>query len=591
MDSARESQPSRDGAWPDDEGCSAWHPGVAANIPSAFRGLETIAREDCATVCVEELDRLQDLTGLPAEALAAFRPSRLALHEVIVRVTADIAVAEGEAEEDFGHNFRRIARRILEHDVAPRLPEIDAAHQALLQEAEERAGDILAGTLFADTQPPKPPRQGWFRRFFAPPPAQRATPPAESVAERDYRVVADYKAAGLAAADPLGQAVYKSLYRILGAILARRGRVAAEPALLARMVARHVGNTHGSALLGRHIAPWVEAAIGREGYARVVERAAPVLISLKGASAAGKSSLRPMLRTVMRELGMEPEGYATISPDVWRRLLLDYEALGPARKYAGHLTSRELLVIDGKLDRYIRAKANQRQALPHFLVDRFRFDSFSSEQVARVLHNTYAKHVETMVMYFVITPPEETVERGWRRALERGRYKAVEDFLGHGVEAYTGMPKIFFKWLAYKRPVFRYTFVDNRVPKGSFPRTVARGDQDRIVIFDPLPLVDIVRYQKVNIHAASAAALYPADADLSVAANAGFLREIARRIPCVELAAGASGTTYLRIVGRAAEVVDAALFARAMADAELAAAIESIAPDLAQAANGGRAEA
>ncbi|MDV7399474.1 hypothetical protein RZS08_49130, partial [Arthrospira platensis SPKY1] len=118
-------------------------------------------------------------------------------------------------------------------------------------------------------------------------------------------------------------------------------------------------------------------AIEREGYPRVPIRAAPVLISLKGPSAAGKSSIRPMVKRLMHDNGIEPDGYATISPDVWRRLLLDYASLGEAYKYAGHLTSRELMVIDAKLDRYIRDKANRLNAIPHLLVDRFRFDSFS----------------------------------------------------------------------------------------------------------------------------------------------------------------------------------------------------------------------
>ncbi len=86
------------------------------------------------------------------------------------------------------------------------------------------------------------------------------------------------------------------------------------------------------------------------------------------------------------------------------------------------------------------------------LVDRFRFDSFSTERISKVLHGTYVRHVDTMYMYFVVTPPHATVERGWERGLQTGRYKAVEDFLDHSVEAYVGMPKILFKWLANDRP-------------------------------------------------------------------------------------------------------------------------------------------
>ncbi|MDP2809655.1 MAG: hypothetical protein Q8O34_05855, partial [Rhodocyclaceae bacterium] len=382
---------------------SAWNPGVGTGIPREFRALETIFRPECVFTGVEEIDEFAALTGLPHEELTVFRPRRLALHEIIIRVTADIAVAEGDEEEDFGRNFRRIAAKIRDGYVAPHMGEIEQAYAGLGQRADDLVREILAETLFAP--PPAMAPRGWFDRWRAQKPSSSAP---ESVAEREYRIVASYKTMGLGAADPLRRAVYKSLYRVLGAIAGKRGRLGADRDLLATLVARHVRNSHGSQLIGQAIAPCVDAAIEREGYARVATHEKPVLISLKGASAAGKSSLRPMLKQILREQGIAADGYATISPDVWRRLLLDYESLGPARKYAGHLTSRELMVIDGKLDRYIRDKANREGAIPHLLVDRFRFDSFTAEKVARVLHDTYARYVDTMYMYFIVTPPEET---------------------------------------------------------------------------------------------------------------------------------------------------------------------------------------
>ncbi|MBI5900774.1 MAG: hypothetical protein HZB40_16290 [Rhodocyclales bacterium] len=556
-----------------DDGHSAWNPGVGAAIPREFRALETIFRPERVFAAAGEIDELASLTGLAAEELTAFRPSRLVLHEIIIRVTAEIAVAEGEEEEEFGRNFRRIATRIGEAYVAPHLAAIEQAHAELCRRAAIAADEILGETLFAPA-PAAAPRR-WFRRR---PPARPAA--TESAAEREYCIIAGYKAAGPASAEPLRRAVYKSLYRVLGAIAGRRGRLGADRELFVRLVARHVGNSHGSQVVGEMIAPLFDAAIAGEGYTRVARRDKPVLISLKGASAAGKSSLRPMLKKLLREQGIEPDGYATISPDVWRRLLLDYESLGPARKYAGHLTSRELMVIDGKLDRYIRDRADRAGAIPHLLVDRFRFDSFTAEKVGRVLHDTYARYVDTMYMYFIITPPEETVERGWRRALERGRYKAVEDFLAHGVEASRGMPKILFKWLASPRPDYRYVFLDNRVPKGTFPRTIARGDRSGMVVFDPVALVDVERYQKIDIHAASPAEVYPAAADMAVEANCGFLRECVRRIPRIDLVDPDSGTAYLRISRNRVEILDAAVLARAREDAQRAAALAAMAPDI-----------
>ena len=238
------------------------------------------------------------------------------------------------------------------------------------------------------------------------------------------------------------------------------------------------------------------------------------------------------------------------------------------------------MVIDGKLDRYIRDRANREGGIPHLLVDRFRFDSFTAERVGRVLHDTYAKYVDTMYMYFIITPPEATVERGWQRALERGRYKAVEDFLGHGVEACRGMPKLLFKWLASPRPDYRYVFLDNRVPKGTFPKTVARGDRHGMSIYDPLALVDIERYQKINIHAGSPAQVYPPAAEMAVAANCGFLRECVRRIPRIELIERASGIAYLRVSRDRVDILDATVLARALGNAELATALTAMAPGI-----------
>lgn len=550
---------------------SAWNPGVGPGIPRQFRPLETIFRPECALAAVAEIDELAALTGLPAEELSVFRPQRLALHEIIIRVTADIAVAEGEEEEDFGRNFRRIATRIHDAYVAPHLHEIEQAHAELVRRIDVLVREVLAASLFAP--PPAAAPRGWFGR-------RRAEKPVavESATEREYRIIAGYKALGPASADPLRRAVFKSLYRVLGAIAGKRGRLGADQDLFARLVIRHVGNSYGSQLIGELIAPLFDAAIEGEGYTRVAKREKPVLISLKGASAAGKSSLRPMLKRLMREQGIEPDGYATISPDVWRRLLLDYESLGPARKYAGHLTSRELMVIDGKLDRYIRDKANREGAIPHLLVDRFRFDSFTAERVARVLHDTYAKYVDTMIMYFIVTPPEETVERGWQRALQRGRYKAVEDFLGHGVEACRGMPKILFKWLASPRPEYRYVFLDNRVPKGTFPKTIASGDRSGMFLYDPVALVDIERYQKINIHAGAPDQVYPPAVEMAVAANCGFLRECVRRIGTIDFVERGSGRSYLRARQGSFEVLDAALLARVMGEPEVAAALREIAP-------------
>ncbi len=458
---------------------SAWNPGIDSEIPAAYRELETIYDPANVFTTLEEVDQLAAETGLSPEELVSFRPHRLVLHELIVRITADIVVLEGETEEDLGINFRDIARRIFGHYVIPRLMQIEHAFDTIQTRVEEVTRAEL-GAALARLDPVAAAPPGWWQRLTG----ARRKPAAAPLSrqEREFEMINSFKQRGLGADGELEATVYRSLYRVLGSIASTRGFVGSDLDYLARICVRHACNRLGSRDLGRRVGELVAAAIDAEGYEAIPDAEKPVLISLKGASAAGKSSLRPMLRAMMAELGIERHGYGTISPDIWRRLLLDYDALGEAYKYAGRFTSHEVNIIDNKLDHYIRAKAERQHSIPHLVVDRFRFDSFASEKITRVLHKTYVRYIDTMYMYFIVTPPAATVERGWERGLARGRYKAVEDFLGHCVEAYAGMPKLLFKWLANTRPRYFFEFLDNSVAKGTYPELIARGTQGSMQI-------------------------------------------------------------------------------------------------------------
>ena len=65
-----------------------------------------------------------------------------------------------------------------------------------------------------------------------------------------------------------------------------------------------------------------------------------------------------------------------ISPDIWRKQLLDYGSLSSAYKYAGAFTADELQIIDRKLDRYMARKFAEGR-MSHLLIDRFRFEQAS----------------------------------------------------------------------------------------------------------------------------------------------------------------------------------------------------------------------
>ena len=133
--------------------------------------------------------------------------------------------------------------------------------------------------------------------------------------------------------------------------------------------------------------------------------------------------------------------FALISPDIWRKQLLDYGSLGAAYKYGGAFTGDEVRIIDLKLDRYMAKKAERGQ-MPHLLIDRFRFDSFAPDS-DEAGSNLLTRFGHVVYLFFMITPPESLVERAWNRGLEFGRYKAVDDTLAHSIEAYSGMPRAF----------------------------------------------------------------------------------------------------------------------------------------------------
>ena len=185
---------------------------------------------------------------------------------------------------------------------------------------------------------------------------------------------------------------------------------------------------YGSDVIGRLVDPLLRRPPRRWSRTRCLPpQDHPVVMNTKGASASGKSTLRPRQRQLARDIGVRWSEFALISPDIWRKQLLDYGTLGPAYKYGGAFTGEELQIVDKKLDRYMARKA-ERGEMTHLLIDRFRFDSFAPDS-DEAGSNLLTRFGHDVYLFFMITPPEALVERAWKRGLEIGRYKAVDDTL------------------------------------------------------------------------------------------------------------------------------------------------------------------
>jgi hypothetical protein len=528
-----------------------WNPGLQSQIPADLLPLATIYRPEYVRTTLREARELADLTGLPMEDLVAFRPERLVVHELLALVTADFTVEDGHKTEDLGINFRRMTDALLTRHIAPHMAEIIAAYDALGLQLHAAVSAELERGLHEDAAATL--QRGFWDRLLG----KRKT--ASSVDEgetTDVRAIRRWEAQANAATDPL---------------------IRAAATALARVATDLACNEYGSEDIGSLIEPYVQRGAGIEGFRCLPVQHKPVVMNTKGASAAGKSTLRPLQRALAARIGVSWQDFALISPDIFRKFLLDYSTLGPAYKYAGSFSGHELQIVDHKLDRTMARKA-KRGAMSHLLIDRFRFDTFApASDVAG--SNLLTRFGSLVYLFFLITPPDATVERAWYRGLEVGRYKAVDDLLAHNIEAFSGVPEVFFTWALAADKKVHYEFLDNSVALGETPRTVAFGWNGEMHVLDVGGMLDIERYRKIHVEARTPREVYPGAAEMTPENNTQFLAQCIRRLPIVNFADRSSQRIWLRMEQGKPAWFDPAALALAITDPETRAGIAAIAPE------------
>jgi len=552
----------------------AWNPGLESELPREYWPLSTVYRSENVSTGIAKAHELSEFCGLPPEELVAFRPERLIAHEVLIHVTAGISVPEGRDYEELGRNIRAIAATILNRYVAPHRDEI----VGMFEETRRQAAAIVErelNELFAVPPPPPEPDTSSLWRWFGAK-AQKPAPSPETAADRERRIVAAWHDRAAAAGSRMEESCFEALHKIATGVMSRRGRLFGDVALLADLVLTLVCNDYGSEVIGAAIVPYFEEAVAREGYRRLPRQEHPVVMNVKGASASGKSTMRPLQKKLAGKLKLPWDEFALISPDFWRKFLLDYGSLGVAYKYAGTLSGHELEIIDRKLDRRMAARA-ARGEISHLLIDRFRFDSFVPELEGGGSKRLLTRFGELVYMFFMITPPEATVERAWTRGLKVGRYKAVEDLLAHNIEAFTGMPELFFTWALAVGKRVHYEFLDNSVKESEPPRTVAFGWNGEMTVLDIKRMIDIERFRKINIRAQTPAAIYAGE-DLKPEANVDFLKRCARWIPTIKFADYDTGAVYARLEHGQWAWIDEKRFRKALKDPDAAAGLMAVAP-------------
>lgn len=553
-----------------------WNPGIESPVPRHLRHLQTIFRPENVFTRLHDAEELRDLTGLELAEIVAFRPERLALHELLVRVTAEVSVPDGPQIEDLGINFRQIVGTILKCHVEPQLSAIASAYDDLRGRVRARIEAELAQWMQAPAGGPTHARQAtifdlfpFLRRRHA---TALASPPESSGSER----ISLLGARTSASSNGLEHAAYRALHKVLAALLARHGSFWGPREAVASLATDIACNDYGSEVIGKLIEPMVARAVEKERYRTLSRQEHPVVMNTKGPSASGKSTLRPLQRALAERIGVDWGDFALISPDIWRKQLLDYGSLGPHYKYGGAFTADELHKVDQKLDRYMARKAEVGH-LSHLLIDRFRFDSFAPDS-DEAGSNLLTRFGQIVYMFFLVTPPASLVERAWKRGLQVGRYKSVDDILAHSVEAYAGMPQLFFTWIARKDKRVHFEFLDNSVPFGEPPRTIAFGWNDRLNVLDVGGMLDIERFRRVDVGAKAPEALYPEPALLAPEKNTAFLEQSVGRFGTVDFAERASGRIYLRLSSGRPIWADRSLLQQVLGDPDTRAGVAAVAP-------------
>ena len=486
---------------------TAWNPGLSSRIPSSLQSSVTLFRPENSIVDYRNAKELSDFCGLKPAELISFRIERLIIHDLLIRVTADLSVPDGPNYEDLGISLRSMVNTIYTEYVLPDIEIFQQAFDKARGNCERTIKKELSENLYSPvTKTTDASGQSLFSRLTKSLKKENKT--TEDKISRELLALEHWQRCINSESDSLTRCCVQSVYRVVSALVAQHGRMVNELELTTRLAVNMALNRYGSELAHTIVQPLFRTAVEKEKYRWLPVQEYPVVMNVKGASASGKSTIRPQQRQLAGKLGIPWEDYALISPDYWRKYLLDYDSLGADYKYAAMLTGQELEIVDKKLDNYMADKAAKGH-VTHLLIDRFRFDSFNvgnggDSRDSRLL----SRFGDRIFLYFMITPPAETVVRAWERGKTTGRFKAVDDLLYHNIEAYTGMPDLFLSWVLLEDKQIHFEFLDNSVEKGQVPKTAAFGKNNAMTILDVDLMRAIEQYKKVNVDAKSADSVF-----------------------------------------------------------------------------------
>jgi hypothetical protein len=322
----------------------AWKPGIFSELSYELLALASIFRSENILNDVAQARELHEVTGIDIEQLAIFRPKRLALHEVLVRVTADYEIPDPQeaSVSSLGVTLRQMAQLLMSKAVETSASDIDNAYAKMRKDISEVVREELNSQFPRGedrrTSKPKLARHGW-RGLFRKPNQIVSEKHHDPLFAQEGRSLREWLDRAQNCKVQAQAAALRSLARVSAVVQSQEGRVIGVDSFLGPLAVDLACNEHGAEVIGRLLEPRLIDVAQRAGLRRLPTEIRPMAMVTKGASASGKSTMRPLQRKLAAKMGLQWNDFALISPDTWRRFLLDFESLGPRYKYAGMLTS------------------------------------------------------------------------------------------------------------------------------------------------------------------------------------------------------------------------------------------------------------
>jgi hypothetical protein len=142
------------------------------------------------------------------------------------------------------------------------------------------------------------------------------------------------------------------------------------------------------------------------------------------------------------------------------------------------------------------------------------------------------------------------------------------------------MRGFFFARALQPENLVHYEFLDNDVPRGELPLTVAFGWSGEMNILDVNCILNIDRYRKINVRARNPLEVYPDRSTMAAANNVEFFAQCVQRFPVLNVADRNTGRIYARTESATLVWADPAALLSAKIDEETRAVIAAVIPDV-----------